>query len=165
MKKLLRRVCCTLAAPIALAASAASPQFNVLSIERTDGVIEHLQLDPAMKVKFAPEAIFIFHPQVTVEYALDEIADFKYENIDGTGLYDGDHKSAIDELVADVSHISISAEDITVNGSDDLVVYDLKGVEQTRAVSNGTRASVAVSQLPKGVYILRAGNTVLKIRI
>lgn len=163
MKNLLRSIALALLTSVAITTAAATP-FDALCIERTDGVMEYLKLDPDMKVKFLPEMIQIVHPQITVEYKLDEVADFKFGNNDAVKLYEGTHKAGLDEIISD-KEIGISAEEITVSGSDDVAVYDLRGVEQARATSDGTHSSLRISSLPKGVYILRTGNTVLKIRI
>lgn len=139
--------------------------FNVIVIERTDGVTEHLQFNPDIVVKFTPEALLFVHPKITVEYAVDEVANVTYGNVADPGLYDGDHQSAITTVAAPGQAVNISAEEISVGGTEPIVVYDLRGIEQARAKSDGTAATLRTSSLPSGVYVVRAGKLTFKVRI
>lgn len=145
--------------------TAGAATFNTIIIDRADGVSEHLQLDPSVVVKFTPKALFFVHPKVTVEYAIDEVTNVRYGNVSMTGIYDGDHQSAIDDVAAPEPDINITADEIRIGGTEPIVVYDLRGVEQARAKSDGTAATLRTSTLPSGVYVVRAGKTTLKVRI
>ena len=144
---------------------AGAANFNVIVIERTDGVREHLQFDPAIVVKFTPETLLFVHPQIKVEYTLDEVANISYDKVASPGLYDGDHQSAIEAVAAPGQAVSISADEIKVGGTEPIVVYDMHGVEQARAASDGTAATLRASLLPAGVYVVRAGKVTFKVRI
>lgn len=149
-------------------ATAADPAaYNVLTIDRTDGVRETVQFSPAMVLKFLPETIRIEHPQVTVEYAVSEVSAFTYATVEDPKIYDGDHEvlTSIDEVSAPGHDIKISTDGISATGTDDLVVYNLSGIEIARAQSDGNGATLNITSLPAGVYIVKLGNTTLKLRL
>ncbi len=159
MKRLIGCMVCALA----IFNSSAADLYNVLVIDRTDGVREHVQLDNAMVVKFLPEMIRISHPEVTVDYDRGEVARFSYSTADNPKAYDGDHQSSIDEVSAPDRSITVAAGYVTVGGTDPIVIYDMRGVEVLRAESDGTAATLHTASLPKGVYIVKSGSLTLKL--
>lgn len=153
-----------LAAATAFAATSAS--FNVLCIERTDGVQERLLLDADLKVSLSAEGnIVMDHPKITVIYNRDEVSHFTFDQETNPKLYVGDHESSITTPEAPERTIRITAEGITASGPGAIVLYDLKGVEIDRAESNGSSATLRTSGQAHGVYIVHTGSTTLKIRL
>lgn len=155
-----------IAAPLLVAAENATATFNVMRIDRADGVTERLRLHPDLVVKFADNAIFLIHPEITVEYPIDDLSSFTYENAVNPGLYDGTHESAsISEVESDVKTITVTADEISVAGADPILLYDLRGVMKARGESDGTTATLSTSGLPAGIYIVRCGTLTLKLSL
>lgn len=162
MTKQLKRLAAVLFIALsAMCVNAATPIYNVLCINRTDGITEHLQLHADLRFGLSPEGnIRITHPQVTVEIPREDVKDFTV--IEGTTLgepYDGDY-SGIDETAAHDVKISITPDAISVSGAEGIVLYDLKGAKVASADS-----VIKTSSLAKGVYIVKAGKTTLKITL
>lgn len=171
MKKILVRALCALAllacSPAAKADDDADQTLNVLHISRADGESEYLMLDPDLIIRFLPDAILLVHPEVTVEYPLDDLSKFIYEYMENPVVYDGTHESARDALqqLGLQTGVVITRSEITVSGVDSLSLYDLQGREQVRATGTDGCVTIQTASLPAGVYILRAGDLTLKVRI
>lgn len=159
MKRLIGCLLCTLV----IFSIFADDRYNVLVIDRTDGVREHVRLDNSMVVKFLPGMIRISHPEVTVDYGTGEVAQFSYSTVDNPKTYDGDHKSSLEEISAADRLISITADYVTIGGDEPVVVYDMRGMEVLRAESDGFAATLRTASLPKGVYVVKSGNLTLKL--
>lgn len=148
---------------------AATPTtFNLLSISRADGVEEQLMIHQDLRVELSEEGhILLRHPEITVEYLIDEVDHFSFvRNTDATDTYVGDHQSAsISSPKSPEDSISVAPGEIIATGGNDITVYDLKGMSVASARSESGSARIATSSLPKGVYILKSGTTVLKIRL
>lgn len=167
MRKQLKRLVAALVIAFgAICSNAATPIYNVLCINRTDGEVERLQLHADLRVGLSPEGhILLTHPEVIVEIPRDEVKDFTVvEDSHFTSVYDGNH-SGIDQVTAPAANISISSTAISATGVDGIAFYDLKGTQVTfAAAANGT-ATLAISSLAKGVYIVKAGKTTLKVTL
>lgn len=155
-------------AVVALALQAAVPalaeNLNALRIERADGAIEHIRLHSSLVVKYSANTIVLSHPEITVEYPVDDLTTFSFANYSGNKVYDGVQNS-IDEIEAPESRLTVTPEAITVSGKDAIVLYDLRGIEKARVKSDGTAATLSTTGIPAGVYILRAGDLTLKISL
>lgn len=155
-----------IAAPLPVAADDAVSTFNVVRIDRADGVIERLRLDPELVIKFAGNAIFLVHPEITVEYPVDDLSSFTYESVAAPGLYDGTHESAsLTEVEAPAKTVTITPDEISVAGPDAILLYDLRGIMQARGESDGSVATLSTAGVPAGIYIVRCGALTLKISL
>ncbi len=170
MRKIWAKIILTAIAAVgALCTHAASPatssSFNVLCINRADGVTERLLLHTAMGVTVnADGAIMLVHPELTVELPAADVANFTFEdNGDITDTYDGDHKSGISAPEAPAESVAVSPDGIT--SPDDISVYDLKGVRVACVKAEGGSAKLLAGSLPSGVYIVKSGSTTLKIKL
>lgn len=162
MRKQLKRLVAALVIALGMTcADAATPAYNVLCINRADGVTEHLQLHKDMRFGLSEEGnIRITHPDVIVEIAREDVKTFSViEDKAFDGTYDGTH-SGIDEAAAPVVKISITPDAISVSGTEGIVLYDLKGAKVASADS-----VIKTSTLAKGVYIVKAGKTTLKVTL
>ena len=160
MKKLLMTA--VVAAVAALGAPVwGAEKYNVVRIERLDGVTEQLLLDEALNISLGENnSLLLIHPEITVEYELGEVGGISFDYAPGAQLYDGDHESAIDQTPAPERLIQITAEAITAGADDSIAAYDLKG----RTVASA-KGSLELTRLPAGaVYIVRIGSTSLKIK-
>lgn len=168
MKKLLATFAIAAAAAIPAPTSAAElpTLFNVLCINRTDGVTDHLKLDAEMTITMTSEGVIrMVHPKITVEYPSDQVSHFAFADTENPDLYDGDHEASISTPALPDREILISGNEIRVSGNDGLTLYDLRGVEITRVEAADGSASIAIGGIPAGVYILRIGSTAVKIKI
>lgn len=162
MKKLIK--CAIVVMAMQAAATASADGFNALRIDRADGAVEHIKLHSSLTVKYAANAIILSHPEITVEYPIDALTTFSFTNYSGNNTYDGNQLS-INEVETSESNICITPEAITVGGKDAIVLYNLRGIEQARAKSDGNAATLPTAGIPAGIYILRAGDLTLKISL
>lgn len=168
MKKQLKRLLAALLPALAaVCAPAATPTYNTLCINRADGVTEHLQLHKDLHIGLSPEGnIRLSHPTVTVEIAREDVKTFTViDDKSFTEVYDGTHQSGIVETASPECKVTISATEITVTGTDGIALYDIKGAKVGSTPAEDGRATLGISSLPKGVYILKSGKTTLKIII
>lgn len=166
MKQLIAGITLALAAA-AGGFSAAASQPNVLCINRTDGAQDRLILSEKLDVKTSDEGnILLIHPEITVEYSIEEVRNFTFEEVENPEVYEGDHQLAIEAPEIAGHDISVSDDGVRISGADTAVLYDIQGRELMRRKStSGESILIETLSLPKGVYILRAGNTSLKIKI
>jgi len=170
---MLKRFLAKMVLAVAVAASAATlsaatkdTPFNILCIDRADGVQERLMLDPALKITMSARGdILLIHPKITVEYTADEVSHFTFTTETEPQLYVGDHESSISGPEAPDRTILITGGYVKVSGTDDVTLHDVRGIEIARALTDGTSATLKTDGLPAGIYILRAGSTTLKIRL
>lgn len=149
---------------------AATPTtFNVVNINRVDGETERLLIDAKLDISLSDEVtLLLVHPEITVEYQLSEVETITFDRDDTfTGLYEGDHQSGINdpEIAEGETVISVNTEEIRVSGGKDIVLYDLKGVIVATSKAEGGVAVLSTASLPEGIYIVKAGNSTLKIKL
>ena len=154
----------------AMSSQAATPTtFNVMNINRTDGETERLQIDAKLDISLSEEGtLLLVHPEITIEYLISEVETITFDrNDDFSDIYDGDHQSGISAPTSleDGSTISVTAEAIKVGGNIDIQLYDLKGVMIATCKPENGVATLSTTSLPKGIYIVKAGNSILKIKI
>lgn len=138
-----------------------SAYANSLVINRTDGVNEYLQLTTDFNVDAEPGLIRLIHPEITIEYAMDEVENFKFvkHTFGQDQVYEGTH-AANDAIVeTNAPQRELQYVDGMLSASETIVAYDLGG----REVARGTK--IPTSQLPAGIYILKIGSTSLKIKL
>lgn len=165
MKKLLANAMLAIALSVAPALSV-NAAVNALIINRTDGVSEYFKLDPDLNVMPSETGgILMVHPSITVEYLADEVENFTYGAVEGDDLYQGDHQLAIDAPEAPRRDISIAPDEISASGVDALELFDTAGRRVRAAKAADGSATLSLASLPKGIYILRAGSTTMKIKI
>ena len=172
MKKSLARVAAALILGTAsLFSQAASPtSFNLMNINRADGVTERLLIDTNLDFQLSEDGtLLLVHPEITIEYELTEIESFTFDyDKEMTETYQGDHQSGISstEISEDNITFIVTLDEIRVNGSTDIIVYDLKGtkIASCKANDNG-QTTLSTKPLPKGVYIIKAGSSTLKVKI
>lgn len=150
----------------ATAINAATTYNNVLCINRVDGVCEHLMLDTALDIQVTDDGgIRLIHPDVWVFYDANEVDYFTFASLDDPETYDGDH-SAINELTAPDRTIKIADGTISVDGASSVSIYDLNGRQISRAtIADNGSATLSISSLPSGIYIVRIDSTSLKIKL
>lgn len=160
MKKLLLVVAMA-AAAIAGSVASAAEKYNVVRIDRVDGVREHLLLDENLDIRIGEQgSLLLVHPEITVEYEISEIGSMSVAYVDDAALYDGDHESGISTPEAPERLIRITEEAIAAGADDVITAYDLKG----RKVASA-KERLDLTRLPAGaVYIVRIGSTSLKIK-
>lgn len=69
------------------------------------------------------------------------------------------------ERVNILGGVSIQGNSLSVKGlvaGKPLAIYDMKGSLVERSTTSGKESNVDISSLPKGVYILKSGSTVVK---
>lgn len=159
MKRLIGCLICALT----ILCGSAAEHFNVLVVDCKDGAREHIMLDAAMTVKFLPDVVRICHPEITVDYAMDEVAAMDYVSMNDPKLYDGDHHASIDEVKSPGRFVEITADHVSIAGDEPITVYDMRGIEVLRAESDGSVATIHTASLPKGVYVVKSGSTILKL--
>lgn len=164
MKKQLKRLIAMLVIALCgVCAHAATPAFNVLCINRTDGATEHLLLHKEMRLSLSAEGnLRITHPAVTVEIPCNEVATFTViEDSSITDVYDGSHSGIAETELA--PKVSITSTAITA--SESITLYDLRGAKVASAAAVNGPATLPISSLAKGVYIVKAGQTTLKVTL
>lgn len=150
--------------------NAATPTtFNIMNINRTDGETERLLIDSKLDISLSETGtLLLVHPEITIEYEIAEVETITFDrDNEFTGLYEGDHQSGIETPVLPENEtvISFSPDEIRVTGGQDILLYDLKGVKVAARKAEGGIASLPTSSLPKGVYIVKAGKSTLKIKL
>lgn len=149
---------------------AATPTtFNVVNINRVDGETERLLIDAKLDISLSDEGtLLLVHPEITVEYQIEEVETITFDRDDSfSGLYEGDHQSGINapEIAEGETIISVSHEEIRVSGGKDIELYDLKGVKVATRKAEGGITVLPTTTLPEGIYIVKAGNSTLKIKL
>lgn len=139
----------------------AAEKYNIVRIERVDGVKEHLLLNEKLDIRISDAGtLMLVHPEITVEYELGEVGSISFAYALDPDLYDGDHESAINAPAAPDRLIRISDEAIIAGADDAIEAYDLKGRRIAAA-----KGSLDLHRLPAGsVYVIRIGSTSLKIK-
>lgn len=162
MKKLLAKVVMAVAALGASAlAEAAVVSYNVLCINRVDGAKDMLLLDPALDFSVTEEGnIRLSHPQIAVEYTMAELASFTFEEAENPDLYNGDHQAGIEAPEAPADAVIVEPGRIAAGEETEIAVYDTAGRLVARA-----QGELSTSGLARGIYIVRAGQTTLKISL
>lgn len=146
---------------VALGLSAyAEDEFNIVSITRTDGVTETLQLHKDMKMrKTQADELRFEHPQITVMLPVSEIKDLRFGFDANAPLYTGDHEWAQLEETAVGRGLAVTPEGIAAAG-ELIEAFDLSGRKVAEAYD-----TLPAEMLPAGaVYVVRIGKTTLKVR-
>ncbi len=140
--------------------SAAADKFNIININRVDGVKEQLLIDEKLTMKMSGRStLLLIHPQVTVEYEIPEIQSINFGYLADAPLYNGDHEAGLKEAAVE-KRIEITPDGIKGADNDRIELFDLNG--RQIAVATG---SLEISNLASGtIYIVRIGSTSLKIK-
>lgn len=156
MKKLL-----LLAALTAGLAASAADKFNIVNIERCDGVTEQLLLHEKLTMKMSGRnTLLLIHPEIMVEYEIPDIENMTFGYDADAPLYNGDHEFSGLEEAAAPRRIEITPEAIKGGDGDAIEAYDLEG----RKVAAAT-GSLSLDRLNSGaIYIIRIGSSTLKIK-
>jgi hypothetical protein len=171
MKKTLAKIAVLfLLGIIGLCTQAATPtSFNIMYIHRGDGVSERLLIDEKLEFQLSDEGTLrLVHPQITLEFEIDELSHFSFDyDKTMTDVYDGDHQASISSpnMAENDITISITSELIQVNGAKEIAIYDIKGIKVASCAANNGIASIPTSTLPKGVHIIKAGNSTIKVKL
>lgn len=145
---------------LGLTATAAN-NFNIVNINRADGVKEQLLLHEKLTMKMSGRnTLLLIHPEITIEYEIPEIQSINFGYDANAPLYNGDHESGLKEAAVD-RRIEITPEAVKGAPDDRIEAYDLNG----RKIATAT-GSLNLHTLPAGaIYIVRIGSTSLKIKL
>lgn len=145
---------------LGLTATAAN-KFNIVNINRADGVKEQLLLHETLTMKMSGRnTLLLIHPDITVEYEIPEIQSINFGYNADAPLYNGDHEAGIAEVNAD-RQIEITPEAIKGADNEPIDAYDLNG----RKIASAT-GTLDMHLLPaSAIYIVRIGSTSLKIKL
>ena len=158
MKKTIIALVAVLAA--AFSASAADYVYSVL-LNRTDGVtvVMKFEDEPVAQIEGDDLKMTVTSTGETALYPIKDIVNFTFMKAEYL---------AVEDIAGDGTKVSFGLNANTLDvaglpGADEIAVYDMTGKLCVRVASdsNGV-ASVDISGLEKGVYIVSAGNNTFK---
>ncbi|MBR5038608.1 MAG: T9SS type A sorting domain-containing protein [Prevotella sp.] len=141
--------------PVSVKAASA---VNTLIVLTKDHVEHRFALTDKPKVTFEGKNLKVKGSKTSATFALSDVVRFTYKKIDPTG---------VDELKDEQTGLNFEdgvlvITNLKANSSVGVYTLDGKPVQQLKAVRTGT-FRLSLSQLPSGVYVVKAGTITYKI--
>ena len=147
-----------LALLLALATSmVAKADDRVLKVWQSDGQVLTISLNDEPRTTYSDGNLIITSSKATVTFPLEKVRRYTYESV----------ASGIDEAKAVHAAFSRDGETLTLAGlkpGTAIYLYNVAG-QLLRTIDSGTQPEVvvSVSQLPAGVYVVKANDVTYKI--
>lgn len=134
--------------------STSAASYNAITITKTDGSVEYIQIQKLLSVNFENSTLKINSPSMNVEYLMGEVYSYTF----GTQKF-----ADIDNCTADTpAHLSIDGRNITINSASPCKVriYSTTGNLLAESISG---ISINMSEFPAGAYIIKTDVKSFKI--
>lgn len=132
---------------------------RVLQIWQTDGQIMTISLNEEPRTTYSDGNLIITTTRTTITYPLEQVWKYTYvldgSISEGDGVPDG-----IKSILSD------DGETLTFKGlkkNTEIQLYSTSGQLLRKFKANSNQVAVSISQLPTGVYIVKANNATYKI--
>ena len=132
---------------------------RLLQVWQTDGQVVTISLNKEPVTTYENRNLIITTTNTTITYPLEQVSRFTYavEEIvsEGDGVPDG---------IKNI--LSNDGETMTFKGlksNTDIQIYSASGQLLRTVKPNGDKAAVSLSQLPTGVYLVKANGVIYKI--
>lgn len=136
---------------------AASAQATVLTVNHSTDQTTQVDIKKISKIKFVDGMMNIMHTEGTEQIALDDIDQLRFDLV----------ATSIKDIAADIDGLKVSvvAGLITVTATPEtairLKVYNLNGYNVAAAAGVGV-VSLDITDLPSGIYIVKANDKTIK---
>ena len=141
----------------AITATMASADDMVLHVWQTDGQVLKIKLDQEPTTSYDDGQLVITTLTNTLSFPLENVKRYTYAN----------NASGLDALNATEVTFSGDGETITLTGlkpGTEVALYNVAGqMLHSTVADSSNRVSATVSNLPTGVYVVKAGNITYKI--
>ena len=125
---------------------------------KTDNAVQSVDLQKFRRMTFAGAFVNIMQTDGTVTSTkMSDIARIYFG--DNTGINNVDFNGGKD-LVS-----YISSDEIAVNceAGEEIAIYNVSGTMLAKEIQSSEGGSISIANLPKGIYIVKAGNRTAKI--
>jgi hypothetical protein len=144
--------------------TAAAQSYDYLWVNKTDGTAASFALDNLQKITFTDNDILVVPTAATTQsFAFDAVQKltFEYSPVVITDIASADSQTTLIYFNREAKEVVIESSKAIGN----IAILDLTGRNVAAQNSAYLRATISVSKLPAGVYIVRTAEKVQKLTI